>query len=222
MPCGETARYSVFYDSLIHLQRPPLVDVVMARSANVAENRNLITDRALEVGAEWIFYVDDDQVLPSFTLTNLLKHDKDVVSGLYVKRQAPYIPHVYNEEDEKGFCSPKMLTPLSGGLVKVLATGAGCMLVKTKIFEKLEKPYWRLGQIEPEGWGDDLHFCHRVRELGFEIWADLDTRVGHISHGILWPKKEQSGDWSTVLVEGPNIVASWPAAQEATKLLKVM
>ena len=221
VPGGEFARYAIFYDSLLHLKTVEGTAMIQARGANIAENRNGIAERALAMGAEWIFYVDDDQVLAPDTLINLLKHDKDIVAGLYVSREAPFIPHVYDREDERGFCFPRLLNPFDGGLVQVKAAGSGCMLVKAKVFEKLEKPWWRLGQITSDGWGDDLHFCHRSREAGFEVWADLNTLVGHQTNGTLWPKRDEKGEWSTIFIQGSGEIASWPAAQETTKLIKV-
>jgi hypothetical protein len=211
---GDLARYAIFYDSLLHLVSPPQTALVVARCAVISENRNGIAERALASGAEWILYLDDDQVLAPDTLMRLLKHDKDIVSALYVAREAPFVPHVYDEEDERGFCLPQLLAQGSSGLRQVLATGAGCMLVKAKVLRAMERPWWRLGQITSDGWGDDLNFCHRAREAGFEVWCDLDTAVGHQTSGTLWPKRNEDGSWCTALVQRTEI-ALWPAATPA-------
>jgi len=220
---GQLARYSVFYDSILHLATPQGTALVQAKGANIAENRNGIAEEALKIGAEWVFYVDDDQVFAPDTLLQLLKHDKDVVSGLYVSREAPFIPHIYDKEDEREWCFPRLLKPFDGGLTGPLkATGAGCLLVRTKVFEKMEKPYWRLGQITKDGWGDDLNFCHRVREAGFEIWADLNVVVGHQFNATLWPKRQPDGTWTTVILQGnQQQIAEFPAAQEKSSLIQV-
>jgi hypothetical protein len=211
---ADLARYGVFYDSLLMLAKPQGTALVPTHGASPAENRNIITEQALSLGAEWIFYLDDDQVLAPDTLLRLLRHDKDVVSGLYVSREPPFIPHVYDKEDERGWVMPRLLEPNDGGIHKVLATGAGCMLVKTRVFEKLEKPWWTIGQIVKDGWGDDVDFCRRVRAAGFEVWADLDALVGHSMHGTLWPTRGADGLWSTAFLYGnKGAIAEWPAAQ---------
>ncbi len=213
--CNELARYAIFYVSLLHLRFPVQVDVFQARGANIAENRNLITERALSRGAEWILYVDDDQVFAPNTLTNLLAHNLDVVSGMYVSREMPFIPHMYDIEDERGFVRPRLIEPFESGLKLVNAVGAGCLLVSTKVIHSLEPPYWRLGQITKDGWNDDIDFCRRVRHAGFQIWCDTDTLVGHQTNGTLWPFRQPDGEWTTIMVQGSETIATWPAARRS-------
>ncbi len=212
---GELSRFAMFYDSVLHLIAPPNTAALVAKGANIAENRNGLAERAIGMGAEWILYLDDDQVLAPNTLAELLERDKDVISGLYVSRQPPFIPMVYDREDERGFCFPRLLETFDGGIHSVVATGAGCLLVKTKVLRALEKPYWRLGQITKDGWGDDLHFCRRVRELGFEIWVDLNVLVGHHTVGVLWPARQADGSWVTTFIQGSHVepTSIWPAAK---------
>jgi hypothetical protein len=211
---GDLARYAVFYDSLLGLKKPPGTGLVPVHGASPAENRNIIAEQAMRLGAPWILYLDDDQVIAPDTLLQLIRADKDVVSGLYVSREAPFIPHVYDRVDERGACFPRLLERHDGGLHQVLATGAGCLLVKTKVFTKLEKPWWRIGQIYADKWGDDLDFCHRVRAAGFEIWADLSTLVGHQMTGTLWPQRKEDGTWVTTLLQ-QSAITEWPAARAA-------
>lgn len=217
---GILARYAVFYDSLMHVERPPGTIDIQARGACISENRNGIAERALAMGCSHVWYVDDDQVFAPDTLMRLLAHDKDVVSGLYLQRGKPFHPQVYDVEDERGFCKPRLLQDFDHGLVKAVATGAGCLLVKTDVFRKLEKPWWRLGQIIPDGWCDDMNWCHRVRAAGFDVWADLDVLVGHEMSMTVWPMRLEDGSWKTALVAGsvePLVV--FPAARRPSRLV---
>lgn len=209
---GEFARYAITYHSILGMQRPPGTAMIPARGASIAENRNGIAEQALELGAEWVFYMDDDQVFAPDTLTRLLAHDKPITSGLYVSREAPFVPHVYDVEDERGWCSYRELKNGDSGLHEVKSVGAGCMLVRREVFEAMERPWWRLGQITSDGWGDDHNFCHRAREAGFGIWVDLEIVVGHQMNGTLWPKRGENGEWSTVLAQKQPI-GIFPAAR---------
>ena len=120
-----------------------------------------------------------------------------------------------DKEDERGWCSPHLLRPFERGLIQLKATGAGCLLVKSAVLRAMAKPLWRLGQITPDGWGDDMNFCHRVREAGFEIWADLDVLVGHVFTGVIWPAyNHENGQWATALVQrGAQPLFAWPSAR---------
>jgi len=219
VPSGEFGRYRVCDASLLGLQTPPGTARLPVFGANIAENRNIISEQAVKLGAEWVLYVDDDQVLAPDTLMRLLARDKDIVSGIYLKREMPFVPQMYAQEDQRGWCYPRLLAPFASGLVEVVATGAGCLLVKTKVLEAMEKPHWRLGQITSDGWGDDMNFCHRAREAGFKVWCDLDTRVGHQINGTIWPVRREDGSWDTVLIQGKDAIAQWPAAQERSSSL---
>ena len=211
----ETARYSIFYSALTLVDKPPHTALAHTTGATISENRNKLAEQALTVGAEWIWYVDDDHIFPPDTLLRLLAHNVSVVSGLYLNRAAPYIPHMYNREEENGAVYPHCLTTDDVGLRPVLSTGAGCLLVRTEVLKQLEPPYWRIGQIRSDVAGDDIDFCRRVRAKGFSIWCDTDVRVGHFTSAIVYPT-QQDGVWTTAMVDASGrLVAMFPAASEA-------
>lgn len=209
---AETARFTDFWDSFVHVLPPSGVDVDIrvGRGANIAKNRNGLTEIALATGAEWIWYVDDDQVFAPDTLQRLLAHDVDVVSGLYVARDFPFKAQIFDREDERGLVAHRLFEPTDRGLVKVVAAGAGSFLVRRKVIETLTPPYWTLGQIEPDNWGDDLDFCRRVRAAWFDIWCDLECGVGHKIQATLWPERTPQG-WVTTLVASNMPVAHFPS-----------
>lgn len=211
IPTGEIGPYTIFYDSLINNGFPCQVQFIQCRGANIAENRNKLVESALESNCDYIWHVDSDQVFAPETLKKLLAHEVDVVSGLYVSRAPPFAPQMYDKEDEKGWVAPKLLTPDVRGTHEVKCVGAGCMLVHRRVYEKLEKPWWTLGQLEKSGWCDDVDWCRRVRLAGFTILCDTDIPVGHMISGALWPHWNGT-DWETLLVYGNTGIASWPAA----------
>ena len=212
----EIGRYTQFYSNLTKVARPDGTALAHVTGACISSNRNKIVDQALENGAEWIWFIDDDHRFPPDTLTRLLSHNVDIVSGLYLQRVAPYTPHRYDREEANGALWPKLLTQGESGLDEVLSTGAGCLLVRTSVFEKLERPYWRLGQIRSDVWSDDFDFCRRARAAGFKIWCDLDVLVGHYVIHCVYPARNAEGHWSTRLVEGEVHIASFPAATTVT------
>lgn len=195
--CPEFTRHSVFYGSLLNIDAPPNVVVWQTRSSNIADNRNTNTQKALELGAEWVFFVDDDQIFLTDTLTRLLADNLDIVSGLYMKREIPFLPVAFDREDERGYVKPKLLKPEDKGIIEVKATGAGCLLVKTKVFRAMGYPYWTLGQLDKVGWSDDIDFCRRARAAGFTINVDLGVKVGHLATCVIWPVQQEDGTWTT-------------------------
>jgi hypothetical protein len=197
---AETARFTDFWESVLTITAPVPVEVRVERGGNVARNRNRLTERFLASEKEWLWYLDDDQVLLPGTLPQLLKHGVSVVSGLYVSRNYPFLPLVYGEAREDGRAQLKECRHETGRM-QVEAVGAGCLLVNRAVIQQLTPPYWTLGQVEPDALSDDLEFCRRVRQAGYPIWVDFDTRVGHKSQCALWPERSDAG-WGTTLVTG--------------------
>lgn len=193
---AEQGRFSLFWASLFGMSRPVGTGAVFSRSAVISENRNRIASEALALDADWILYLDDDHVLQKDTLKRLLEADKDVISAHYTRRKPPYSPVIMESElpDNKGFLW-KGLGPDERGIISCAAVGAGCLLVKTKVLKALEPPYWTLGQISKDSWGDDLDFCRRIRKAGFEIHCDLENTLAHIMTGVVYPEYHPEYGW---------------------------
>lgn len=195
---AEAPRYSEFWVGVLGLRG--VAEVRIAHGTNVAANRNVLTEAFLASGREWVFFADDDQVFRPDTVVRLVGHGVPVVSGLYVSRRVPFLGHVFaGERNAHGEALRLRLTGGHRGLVPVEATGAGALLVHRRVVEALEPPYWRLGQIQPEAWGDDIDLCRRVRAAGFEIVVDVETWVGHKRSVTLWPTRTAEG-WGTSIV----------------------
>jgi hypothetical protein len=89
--------------------------------------------------------------------------------------------------------------------------------VRRRVLEALGAPYWTLGQIAADEWGDDLDFCRRVRAAGFDIWCDLDCPVGHKIQATLWPQRTPQG-WVTTLVASNAPIAHFPSPRSPLAL----
>ena len=194
---GESARYASFYDELTQVDRPDNVVVSHAVGLYINKNRDQLAAHALDLGAEWIWYVDDDHVFYPDTLEKLLAHDVDIVSGVSVKRVAPFIPIVYYDEDADGEMQKHAFTPGDTGLKSVLAVGAGCLLVKTKVHRELGPPYWQFGRTgSGEMDGEDIDLCRRARAAGFNVYCDFNTPFGHRMSVTAIPQQAESGQWT--------------------------
>jgi GT2 family glycosyltransferase len=193
---GEHIRRAEFLPSFIALERPPGTYTSTVHGQSPAKSRNLIIDQALEAKCTHILFLDDDMITPPDTLLKLLKHDKDIVSGLYLLRSFPHRPALFDRAYDNGKCKFTSLTPEMTGLVKGVNCGLGAVLISTRVFEKLEKPYVRLGELEQDEWCDDVGFFNRCRKAGFEVWCDLDCPIGHMTNLTIWPEKH-NGQWFT-------------------------
>jgi hypothetical protein len=154
------------------------------RGSNICKNRTEIVKAALESKHDYVLFLDSDMTFPVHTLHALLLHDKDVVGANYVKRKdGPY------DANSCGMDKKMIVTkPDSTGLVKADFVGTGIMLIKTSVFPEMSKPWFGIQYIEAKDdfGSDDVFFCRKAREAGFDIWVDQDLskEIGHVGQKI--------------------------------------
>jgi GT2 family glycosyltransferase len=222
---GENIRRAEFLPSFIGLERPPNCFTSSVHGQSPAKSRNIIIQQALDNECTHVFLVDDDMILPSDTLKKLLKHDKDIVTGLYLLRGFPHRPALFDKAYNNGKCKFTSLTPGLSGLVPAVNCGLGCVLIRTRVFREVIKPWVRLGEIEQDEWCDDVGFFNRCRKAGFSIWCDLDAPAGHMTNVTIWPEKHDN-KWYTnykhasgnIRIE-QNILSAEEVKEQENKLL---
>lgn len=191
---GEYARRADFYDYYNLLEKPDGTMSIFCHDRSPAHGRNMIIDEAARIGATHILFIDDDMAFKPDALKQLLSHDLDVVTGLYLSRAYPHRPLIFDLVNEHGHALYSYLDGKDDRLKKVANCGFGFCLINTRIFKKFEKPYVRLGEIDPENWCDDIGFFNRVTAAGINIYCDMDCLIGHIGTVAIWPVYDE-GAW---------------------------
>lgn len=193
---GEHVRQASFIPSFLGLERPPNSFTATVHGQSPATSRNTLIKQALDHNCTHVFFMDDDMIFPPDTLMKLIKHNKDIVTALYLLRSFPHRPAFFDKAYENGRCKFASLKNGMTGLVKGVNCGLGAVLISTQVFWKLDEPYVRLGEIEKDAWCDDVGFFNRCREAGFDIWCDLDAPVGHMTTITMWPEFSDN-EWYT-------------------------
>lgn len=191
---AEMSRISVFYDYLMTMDRPDNTGFTYCHGQSPAKARNIIIEEALKNNFSHVLFVDDDVLLPPDTLTKLLAHNVDAVTGLYCMRNYPHQPIIFSEALENGHCKWHHLNGNNTGLIEIVACGLGCALVSNRLLMDVRDNYpypVTLGELEPDGWCDDLSFWKRVRSLGYKIHCDTKAPAGHVANVVVWPDKIQ-------------------------------
>lgn len=140
--------------------------------------RNFIANKSRQV--DYLFCVDSDIVLEKDSLRKLLSHDKDIVSGLYIKKNLTKVEYEIYDKINGRFRLKEL--PSEKDLFEIHGCGFGCVLLKTSVFEKIEYPYFKntfMSNEEPKA-SEDLYFCRKARVSGFQLWADPTVLCGHI------------------------------------------
>ena len=196
IPTVEMARRADFYDYIDALQKTKHTAKVAPHGQSPARNRNIAIQEGLKNGFDYMFFIDDDVMLRPDSMRRLYEHDVDIVTALYYMRNFPHTPIIFNHVDEIGRAATHYLQPSDSGLIEILGAGLGACLIKMDVFRKVQAPWVRLGELEPDHWCDDLGFFRRCRDAGFKLYCDLDVRAGHVASAIVWPNY-LNGRWVT-------------------------
>lgn len=156
--------------------------VLIETGSSVLYHRNRIVERAKKEGCTHLYFTDSDMRFNHLDIDDLIRADKDIISGAYNLRKHPLIPIVRMKEGDE-IVIPKELPK---ELFKCHSTGAGCLLIKMEVFEKLEKPYFAFKTLEGQEvvMGEDNYFCEKAREAGYDIWVDPTVKIGHIGNYV--------------------------------------
>ena len=126
----------------------------------IPECFNDITERALQDGAQWLWFVEEDMQFPSDTLAKMLASGKRVCTIDY-----PVSPDFNVVLYENG---------------ELMRFGTGCTLIKADVFAEIGKtwrsdvafvlPDWEVVQSKHETYGQhDIEFAQRCRKAGIEV-----------------------------------------------------
>ena len=125
-------------------------------------------------------FIDSDTLIPKDAISELLKMDVDIASGLYFGKGKPYLPVARIKEDDRHFFLEDFEF---NDIMEVEGVGMGCCLIKTKVFEKMEFPYfkleWRTKEKINYQIAEDLYFCEKAKEQGFKTYLNTGILCEH-------------------------------------------
>lgn len=204
MPNGSGQVPAPMVQSLLQLHKPCPCAFMIVERQMIEMARNGIVIEALKNNVTHVLMVDDDNPIPPDTLEKMLEDDKDIVIAPILSRNpnskgihdlcAFYKEEVdgiklYNHIEE--FRDDGFLHRIDGG-------GTGCMLIKIEVLAKLysiysghifertrevfSKPITVNGkEYKERTMSEDVLFCERAIDLGFEVWLDSRIKPLHIS-----------------------------------------
>ena len=146
----------------------------------INQRENLI-NRAIEVKSEWALWLDSDMMFPPTTLLRLLAHNQDIVACNYMKRSYPFKSVAFMDTNDW-----ESWVPLQSEdeLLTVEAIGMGCVLMRTSVFEKLNRPYFEYTyQPKTKDWGgEDFTLFKKLNKVGHQVKVDmnLSNEIYHI------------------------------------------
>lgn len=151
----------------------------------IADARNEIVQYALDQGANYIFWLDDDVIPPPDAFLKMYNHNKDIINGVYWSKSNPPMPLLFRGHLEGPYWNWHM-----GDLIEIDAAGNGLTLVKTDVYRKISEtvggPWYSTEYASfpgvkqsPANNTEDLYFYWKAKKAGFKIWADTSIQAYH-------------------------------------------
>jgi GT2 family glycosyltransferase len=227
-----------FLDSLGKLRLPAGVGALersVAFGNYIPAQREIIMADALDGNFDYLFFVDDDIVLPEDALerlTETIESDPQtaVVGGLYYSRDSvrPVTVGGWDSTDTTTSFIPAF-TRVSTD--EVDGIGFGCALLRVATARTFVPPYFpahvyleRRSRVARQC-DEDFCYCERVRKAGYRVRLDARVRCGHYDRhrGIAFPEEWESDELTSVPrmivagVERPALVPLDDSAPRATE-----
>lgn len=167
---------------------------VLRGASAIDQARCMMVHDALKDGFTELLWIDADIAFEPEDVDMLRAHDKPFVCGVYPKKGARALTcHALPGTRELVFGE-------DGGLTEILYAAGGFTLVRSSVYEAVEKscalstcnrqfgapfvPYYQpMVKETSEGpWylAEDFAFSERARQAGFAIYADTRIRLRHI------------------------------------------
>jgi 2-polyprenyl-3-methyl-5-hydroxy-6-metoxy-1,4-benzoquinol methylase len=179
--------------------------------------------KALNLGAEWVFLMDVDQVFPPITIPRLFetakKHDAKVVSVEYHIGRPPYAPVAgwvrETKEGDFAFVNSQgkewknNYSPLGDGVVEVDWVGSGGVLIHRDVLDAIGTPWFEDVWNQETGareCGHDVYFSMRARAKGYKILVDTAIDSGHGKFVYIGRKWSEAFHKSGMAEEMENLV----------------
>lgn len=187
------------------------------KSTYIHTARNGFVYDAVDLKADYLMFVDADMSFTAQGFNALIEHglkmDTDLIGGLYVSRYNEKINIIKkiksNDKGEK-FLEDIKEIPTFEKPFEVDGIGTGFLLINMRVFTKLEPPFFYYPNPKDFGLrevpfpknelGDDISFCMKVRQAGFQIFCDPTFELGHVGKKVYihphYQKEEETTDLS--------------------------
>ena len=164
----------------LNVVKGPWHDGVIPR---ITASRNLLRDYMLKNNYDYYFSMDQDTIPSSDIIERLMRHGKEIVSGVYftfhmVNSRPAEVPVAWTDWDDKTETMKYLDVRHLGKpqLLEVSAFGMGCVLAKREAMEKIPFRF-----DEKKGGFEDVYFCYDARKLGYKLYLDTTARCDHIT-----------------------------------------
>lgn len=179
------SRYSQLFKDINDLKVPDGTVNIFKWGKRRHDVLNEVVAEALAGPAYWIWFINEEHGFKEDVLEMLLSRNEALVAPIVLDPFAPYHPRAWTDVATNGTLKPFLLDQVTGPTTLTEVRGASVtgMLVRRAVFEAMGAPWFRMTEDLPE----DVYFCERARELGFQVYVDTSSRLSTLSVAEITP-----------------------------------
>lgn len=162
-------------------------DVAFQGGTLVHVGRDKLTLKAISGDYTHVLWLDADMVFTEDLLDDLMDAGKEFVTGIAHGRREPYASCIFTEI-YPGVARWDGEYPRE--TFKIAGCGMACVLMSVEVLRGVWAHHGTAFFPSRE-LGEDLAFCKRAADLGFEIWAEPAVKVGHVGHLVIYPDYQE-------------------------------
>ena len=177
---------SSFPDIVFDTVIVPGMSINLARNVAVSGSKRKLFQKH---NFDYFLSVDADVSFSVSSVLMLIDRDVDVVAAAYNQRSSitgelcPRLTCGKWNRFPGDIRASDFLDTKTTGLVEVDTVGLGCTLIKKRVFELLEYPYFRENIVVHDDeallLADDLSFSLNCQRRGIRLYCDADVRAAH-------------------------------------------
>lgn len=145
--------------------------------------RDKLAQHAVNNHFDEVLWIDADMVFDRHLYEDLRGAGKDICCGLFISRHSPYLSCLFSRINPV-----ERIDEYPEDLFRVEACGFGCILMKAQCLKDVMFTHNGKCFIPDQNLGEDVAFCQRAKDCGYEIWCEPTVRVGHVGSLVIWPE----------------------------------
>ena len=185
--------HSAFVRCLCKMKKIGEVEYGIISGSLIYDARNELAKRAMDENFDFVLWLDSDMVFNPDLMERLMTdmENRMMVSGIYYKRVPLHTPVIF-ETCQINRLPDGGLDPEAEAYARypehqifpIAACGFGSVMMRTELIRRVTEKLGPWPFMPAGGFGEDLSFCMRVRNIGETIYADSDIQLGHIGQRI--------------------------------------
>lgn len=157
--------------------------------------RDKIAGIAVNEGYTHVLWLDSDMVFSPKLLEDLQMCKKPFVSCVYQGRRPGYHSCIFKSID---LTHVERFEEYPREPFRIEGCGFGAVLMETDILKAVFNNFKTCFTPLPS-LGEDIAFCFRARDLGYELWAEPNCQLGHVGHITIYPEDHEKWRDSVLL-----------------------